>query len=458
MILEDNNIFKSLEINSWICTKTHYLNKNFSVSLIYDIKHQKHYFLKGISSNLWDLIVKYKNIAKLCKIVKNSHEENELESLLYELKEKNIINTNKSFLKSNYNYLANSISIESPNFQFFYNKWVEFVCSHGLINMLSLELNYRCNLKCRHCYNHKNIDKYYISYKNAKKVIDEACKLGISIVSITGGECTINPDFLKIAKYVRSKYLELHINTNGQILYDNKKFFNELLKIYPSKIKVSLYSMDKNAHDSITNVNGSWEKTVNIVKELKEKGVDVHIITPVLQYNKDSYKGVKEFANSINVKTNSNCLFIHNPENNNLSAKLNYKDIEQYYIDNFKEVELLKRNKFEKNNKAICEAGFERLCITPRLDVTPCVAVDYNLGNLETMTLTQIYNTTLQDFRKTFIRSNLTECFNEEYCKYCFYCSDTACFNNTFMKKQPILCENAKAYYNAVLYYKNKKE
>ncbi len=434
-------------VHPYVSTKTYHIKDYYSISLIYDVKHVIYYLLKGISSNLWELIVKYQDFDRVFFYAKNNNLENELKSLLYELKEKEIISTNKTFEKSNYNYLANAISDKSSNFKYFYLKWLNFTYNNNFINSLILELNYKCNLNCKHCYNHKNMNECFMTFEQAKKIIDEAYDLGIFCVKLTGGECTLNKDFLKICEYIRNRHLELCINSNGQILNDNTKMFENFINLYPSSVQVSLYSMDENVHDFITGVKGSWQKSVNVIKKLKNAGIYTKIATTVLAYNKDCYKEIKQFANAIGVKFGFNCLFINNPENNNLCSKLNYNDIEQFYNDNLDLNNL--RNYFEKTDKPVCEAGRERLCVTPKLDVTPCVAVDYTLGNLNTTTLKEIKETTLQDFKKKFIRKNLTECFKEEYCKYCFYCSDTASFNNTFMKKQPILCENAKAFYNA---------
>ena len=445
-----------MHIYPWISTRTHYLKKELSISIIYNAKHMVYYLLKGVGSKLWKLIVKYQDIDKVESFAKSNHCENELYSLLAELKEKEIISLSEIYKKVDYNHLSKPICFVNPDYMFFYFNWSNVVFKLGYINSLYIELSYKCNLKCKHCYNHKNMNEYVISFKQAKKAIDEAYDLGISTVTLTGGEPTINEDFLKIAKYIRSRYLELHINTNGQVLYDDEKLFKELVDIYPSCIKLSLYSMDSNVHDYITGVEGSWKKTINVIEKLNKCGIFTTIATPVLSYNKNCYKEVKEYADKNGIWSGGNCVFINNPENNNLSAKLDYKDLEQFYIDKLENPKNITKKNFEKNDIAICEAGYERVCVNPKFEVTPCVAVDYVLGNLNLTTLNEIKETTLIDFRKKFVRKNLKECFKEEYCKYCFYCSDTASFNNSFMKKQPILCENAKAYYNAVLFNKKR--
>ncbi len=446
-----------MEIYSYICTKTHYTKKNFSISCIYDVKHNLYYFLKGISSNLWYKLVKDNDFDKLRLFAENNNITKELNSLLFELKEKEIIKTDKAFEDSNYNYLSKSISRKSDNLYHFLDKWSEAAISIGCIDALILELTYKCNLKCRHCYNHKDMNEYYISFEDAKKIIDQAIELGIGCVRLTGGECTLNKDFIKICEYIRSKRLELCVYTNGQILNDNEELFEKFINLYPSLIQCSIYSMDADIHDSITGVKGSLEKTMNLINKVKKTSTLVDIATFIASYNKDSYKEIQKYADSIGATYRDTCLFTNNPENNNLNSKITFEEMKKFYSEKYINFDV--QPHFIKNEYSVCEAGYDRLCVTPKLDVLPCVAVDYVLGNMNSTSLKKIKETTLKNFQKMFIRNNLSECFNEEYCAYCHYCPDSLSLeNSSIMKKHPLLCENAKAFYEALVSTKAEKE
>lgn len=437
-----------MQIFSYISTRTFFIKDSYSVSLIYDSCNNISYFLKGVSSNIWAQIVECNDYKKLKFYATKNNINRELDSLLYLLKEKQIIKCDEQFEKSTFDFLSNAISVKSKNFDYFIEKWKKLSASLGLIDTLIMELSYKCNLRCKHCYNHKNIDDF-MSFEDAKKTIDQAYEFGIRSVRLTGGECTIHKDFLKICEYIRSKRLELHIYSNGQVLSDDEKFYSKLINLYPSHIQLSIYSMDPDKHDYITGVKGSFKKTINLINRLRNTSICIDIATPVLSYNFDCYKEILKYANSIGATFHDNCIFTNNPENNNLVSKLSYEQIKQFYLDKYGHDSILPR--FKKDNYSICEAGYDRLCVTPNLDVTPCVAFDYKLGNLNTTTLMEIYKTKLDEFKKIFIRKNLTDCFNFEYCKYCHYCPDMSILDNTFMKKRPILCENAKAYYNSVV-------
>ncbi len=390
--------------------------KKYTIRFVEDIKNHIFYILKDELAQKWE----------------NAEDK---EKFLFEIR------NNKN--------LKCAINFESKNFKYFKANLEEFYIENNIISSLHLELNYKCNLNCKHCFNPKNMDEYSISFEQAKKIIDEAYNSDVYGIALTGGECTINKDFLKIAKYVREKRMPLSILTNAQKLYDDENLFNELLSIYPESFKISLYSMNSDEHDYITGVKGSYHKTLNIIKRLRKKNINVHIACSQLSYNICSHKEVKMFADEIGAEFSRGCNFIHNKNNNNLNAKCSFEDIEQFYCDTITPKTL--RQEFTKTNGRICNAGFTKLSIRPNLDITPCVGFNYVLGNYNSTSLKEITEIILPKFREKFIKSNLKECFKHEYCKYCQYCSLQSTHETGFLKKSPTLCEDAKAYYNAYL-------
>ena len=62
----------NIKINLWIATRTHKIGEKNSISNIYDAKRRVYYFLKGVSSKLWDLVVKIKNYEELLTYAKNN--------------------------------------------------------------------------------------------------------------------------------------------------------------------------------------------------------------------------------------------------------------------------------------------------------------------------------------------------------------------------------------------------
>src|SRR5574344_1124735 len=169
-----------------------------------------------------------------------------------------------------------------------------WLLNNNFLYSLLLELTDKCNLKCIHCFNDKKKSVKNMSFDEIKPVIDEAFKLGVFNIILSGGECTLNNDFLKIARYIKEKRISLEIFTNAQKLYDDD-FYNEVLSLYPYRIGISLYSMRADIHDNITGVLGSWHKTISVIKKLRSQNVNVQIKCFQLMNNSDYYSEVVDF-------------------------------------------------------------------------------------------------------------------------------------------------------------------
>ena len=80
-----------------------------------------------------------------------------------------------------------------------------------------------CNLRCRMCYARlgpRDIarrGKRILRFEQWKWYIDEAVKEGLTELSLTGGECTLHPDFREIYAYAYDRGLQITVLTNGSL-------------------------------------------------------------------------------------------------------------------------------------------------------------------------------------------------------------------------------------------------
>ncbi len=446
---------KCIIISNHISTQTYNSNLGSKhLSFITDVKNRIEYVLKNEIACLWDFIVKSQNYDLIRQYAVNNQLDNILDDFLYQLKNLDIINTDLTFPHNNCNYFLHKISFNDENYLYFKKSQARFFRKNHFIKNLFLILNYKCNLKCRHCCSYKNVDEIQITFDQAKKIIDEACNLGIYEIVLTGGECTLNNDFLKIAKYIRNKHINLTIKTNGQKLYDDENLFNEIINIYPLNVHLSLYSIKPEIHDNMTQVKGSHHKTLSVLKKLKSNNIRVVILNFISNYNKYSNDELLDFTKKTKINYLSTCSFINNQDNNNLDAALSLSDIEKIYLKNLDSS--LKYKEFEKNDKPFCDAGIIQICIEPDLNIIPCAYTKYSLGNYNNLTLKELNEKILPEFRKVFNSNNLTECFKYDYCKYCGYCIAMASHDKGVLKKSEMLCRLAKAVHKYLLLH-NKK-
>jgi len=99
-----------------------------------------------------------------------------------------------------------------------------------------LALTHRCNLRCRFCqitsspYPELDLD-------DMKRVIDRLDRMGVAVLSLTGGEPLLRPDFAAIIDYAAAKGLQVVVATNGTM---PRAKYTELIRSRVSEIGMSL--------------------------------------------------------------------------------------------------------------------------------------------------------------------------------------------------------------------------
>ena len=96
-------------------------------------------------------------------------------------------------------------------------------------------------------------------------------------------------------------------------------------------VQVSLYSMDSEIHDEITQNRGSFEKTRDSILRLIENGIPLQISCPIMKQNKNSYLGVKKWAEKYNLRVGDDFVIIASYDHNlqNLSNRLSVNEAKE---------------------------------------------------------------------------------------------------------------------------------
>ena len=86
----------------------------------------------------------------------------------------------------------------------------------------SIDLTYRCNNNCRHCWlwipPNAPEAKNELTFDEIKGIVDEARKMGCRDWNISGGEPMLRSDFLEIFDYITSFSKAYSLNTNGTLI------------------------------------------------------------------------------------------------------------------------------------------------------------------------------------------------------------------------------------------------
>jgi len=138
---------------------------------------------------------------------------------------------------------------------------------------MTFAITYNCQCKCVHCSagRHLREDRKELSTEEAKKLIDDAQKLGVTIIAFTGGEPLLREDLFELISYVDKKKAMPVMFTNGQFLTDEN--VDKLAKAGLYSVFLSIDSPDAEEHDNLRGMPGLFETAIEGIKRVQSKGI-----------------------------------------------------------------------------------------------------------------------------------------------------------------------------------------
>ncbi len=134
----------------------------------------------------------------------------------------------------------------------------------------ALDLTYRCNNNCRHCWlrisPESSQGKQELTLGEIESIVDQARQMGCRLWSISGGEPMLRSDFPEILDYITSRSATYALNTNGTLITPR---IAQILRRKGHKM-VALYGATAEVHDHITRNPGSFAATMRGIAYLKE--------------------------------------------------------------------------------------------------------------------------------------------------------------------------------------------
>jgi AdoMet-dependent heme synthase len=130
----------------------------------------------------------------------------------------------------------------------------------------------RCNHSCLHCYQVQGL-KGELSREQIENLLREFRASGGFVVSFSGGEATLRDDLIPLLAYAHELGLASVLYTNGFSMTED--LASAIADCHVWRVDISLYSDQAGEHDAVTRVPGSWAKTVQGIRWLREKRVNV---------------------------------------------------------------------------------------------------------------------------------------------------------------------------------------
>lgn len=118
-------------------------------------------------------------------------------------------------------------------------------------------------------------------------------------LQLTGGECTLHPEFVTIYKDIKFLGIIPSVSTNATLI--SKEIVDLFTQYPPRLIKISLYGSNKNIHDKVTCVGGSFERTIAGARALKQAGLRVMFSSVLFKDNIEDQSNIAKLADTLEI-------------------------------------------------------------------------------------------------------------------------------------------------------------
>lgn len=133
------------------------------------------------------------------------------------------------------------------------------------------EITLKCNLACQHCGSRAGHTRAKeLSTEEAVDLVRQLAEVGITEVTLIGGEAFLRPDWLEIAQAITQAGMLCGMTTGGfGISLDTARRMKEA---GISVVSVSVDGLEA-THDRLRGKNGSWQWAFKTMSHLKEAGI-----------------------------------------------------------------------------------------------------------------------------------------------------------------------------------------
>lgn len=308
----------------------------------------------------------------------------------------------------------------------------------GIVASVMFELTYNCSERCIHCYNpgatrndgeqsHRG-DRKELQLDDYKRIIDELNEAGLVKVCLSGGDPFSKPFAWEIIDYLYQKEIAFDVFTNGQRIVND---VDRLANYYPRLVGVSIYSGIAEDHDAITRVEGSWEKSMKVVRRLTELAVPVNLKCCIMQPNLHSYYKVNDIARSLGAVPQFELNITDSIEGDKCARQLRLTEDQLQVVLRDSNVPMYvgpEAPNYGGQPRTMdanaCGAGTFSYCISPDGNLQPCCSFPMPFGNFKEKSLNDIIlnNELLTAWQKDTLQ-NYEDCGKHEYCDYCNLCA-----------------------------------
>ena len=257
----------------------------------------------------------------------------------------------------------------------------------GVPVSVHLDLTYRCNERCGHCYLDHD-DHGEMTTAEIADLLNQLAEAGVFFLSLSGGEVFLRRDFFEIVAKARQLLFNVKVKTNGVMIREREAA--RLRQLGVEQIQISVYSHRPEVHDAITKLPGSLERTIRAIRFLKAQGLKVSIANVLMRGNFADQPEVAKLARELKVEYTLDPTISPKMDGDTsiLALRIPGSELQQVFrnpelVGNVEEFCAPPPPPGEDIMEGFpCSAGHTACYISPYGDVFPCVQFPLPCGNV----------------------------------------------------------------------------
>ena len=306
----------------------------------------------------------------------------------------------------------------SPTIPNFRSECPPSIWAGGGLQHVFLELTPACNNRCPGCLNESFIADFHSRAlkehfhrpalnKNDWLTVLSRLPKTLKLITLSGGEPTLHPEFLSILLELENRGLEFTIFTNGR-WPNTTSLVTWLQSSHHFKgFLISLHGASATTHETFSGLTGSFNETIRNIRTATNAQLPVTLSTVVTHQNLQELALMPSLAMELGAEELSFNRYLYTPERIEALGEIISPPSPNQLQNAIRQIETLRQEYagqirigygptipqcFESSASQGCSAGEASLVIDPWGNVKPCLHVDLICGNIVKQDFDTIWN------------------------------------------------------------------
>jgi radical SAM protein with 4Fe4S-binding SPASM domain len=288
-----------------------------------------------------------------------------------------------------------------------------------------LDLTYRCNFRCSHCYLSEHGGPEMDS-SQVLRLLDDLAREGTLFLTLSGGEVFLRQDLFLLLASARRLGFHVKLFTNGSMIDEGAA--DRLASLSIPEVHVSLYSLCSKTFAQVTGVPDSLEMVQRAVELLRQRGVKVILKCPLLRQAAADVVGVYSWAQERGCEVRFDTGII--PRRDGCMDPVTHCALETAALhETLGALQSIAKERLEPFHEEedgdfpLCGAGRSTVHVEPSGRVNPCVLLPLPAGDLRAQPFREIWResrmlATVRAYRQRD-RRGCSQCALRPGCSFC---------------------------------------